>query len=174
MININFTNIDNSKLIGRLLPFWANGKRISLLLQALLSPIEQAHSKFQHWALDTYIECHITAQRASLEWYLKYKLKPHFYDKNDTFLVAQGDELISCFSNNIWTNELFWVNQVLWGDNMEMQNQTVVYAPRITESVDYTYEDYKRDIRNIISKYMINFNKINIIIANETNNLKKE
>lgn len=166
MINIDFTNIDNAKLIGRLLPFWARGKKTSLFLQAILSSIIAVHSSFKVWALKIFIECHITAQRASLEWYLKHLLKSHFYDENDEFLIAHGNELIACFSNDIWTNELNWNNVIRWGVNqVDAGEQTVVYAPRIIDTINYDHEDYKRDIRNIMSKFMINFDKINIIVA---------
>jgi len=120
MINIDFTNIDNAKLIGRLLPFWARGKKISLLLQAILSPIASAHSRFKAWGLERYIECHITAQKSSLEWYLKYRLQLHFLKENDNFFITQGiNESLSCFSSNVWRNGLHWDNALRWNVDTE-------------------------------------------------------
>lgn len=210
MINIDFANIDNAKLIGRLLPFWARGRKISLLLQAILSPIASAHSQFKAWALQRYIECHITAQKSSLEWYLKYRLKHHFLKENDNFFITHGiNESLSCFSSNVWRNGLHWDNALRWNvdteplvsmnmnltcintglwensmlwnnallwdnedngkkyndDYLESIDQTNVYAPAIVDTINYNHEDYERDIRNIMSKFMINFNKINVIIA---------
>lgn len=210
MINIDFTNINNAKLIGRLLPFWARGKKTSLLLQAILSPIASAHSRFKAWGLERYIECHITAQKSSLEWYLKYRLKTHFLKENDNFFITQGiNESVSCFSSNVWRNGLHWDNALRWSvdteplvnmnmnltcintglwenrmlwnnallwdnedngkkyndDYLKSIDQTNVYAPAIVDTVNYNHEDYERDIRNIMSKFMINFNKINIIVA---------
>ena len=210
MINIDFTNISNAKLIGRLLPFWARGKTVSLLLQAILSPIASAHIKFQNWGLQRYIECQITAQKLSLEWYLKYRLKNHFLNENDSFYITQGiNESIACFSSEVWRNGIHWDNALRWGvdleplvnmnmnltcintgmwenrmlwnnallwdneDNgkkyndeyLESIDQTNVYAPAIVDTVNYNHEDYERDIRNIMSKFMINFNHIKIIIA---------
>lgn len=172
MINIDFTNIDNAKLIGRLLPFWARGRRISLLLQAILSPLVYVHSKFKAWALEQYIQCHITAQKPSLEWYLKYRLKSHFLNENDSFFISQGiNQSISCFSGLVWVNDLHWDNNLYWAsddvvysEDMESDGNTNVFAPAIVDTLNYSQEDYKRDIRNIMSKFMINFNKINIII----------
>ena len=214
MVNIDFVNISNAILIGRLLPFWARGRKISLLLQALLSPIMSAHNNFKAWALERYIECHITSQRASLEWFLKYKLKRHFMNDSDVFFIADGiDRTTCCFSNNIWTNQLPWDNQMHWSVDVEplidinasyscfnsgkwrserLWNQSlmwvnepdgedeedndenflqlikgiIVYAPAIINTINYNTEDYERDIRYIMSKYMTNFSKINIIIAN--------
>ena len=139
MININFTNIDNAKLIGRLLPFWARGKNISLLLQAILSPICSIHKTFQLWALERYIECHITAQKPSLEWYLKYCLKSRFLNIDDVFVIECEEE----------------------------EAVTNIYAPDVVDTINYNHEDYERDIKYIVSKFMINFNQINIIIQKQ-------
>lgn len=179
MININFVNIDNSKMIGRLLPFWARGRKLSLLLQALLKPIISVHNKFKIWALDLFIECHITAQRSSIEWFLKYKLKEHLINENDQFTIDDGiDRTICCFSNDTWTNNFQWDNQMRWGSEtktlpwtneetkeifMQRINGIVVYAPAILTNLAYNNEDYERDIRYIMSKYMICFKKITII-----------
>lgn len=210
MINVDFANINNAKLIGRLLPFWARGKKVSLFLQAILSPIASVHNLFKIWALDKFIECHITAQKASLEWYLRYKLKSHFHNENDNFFITHGvNESLSCFSSDVWRNGLHWDNNLRWNveteslvhmnmnlscintgmwenrmlwnnallwdnedngkkyndDYLEIVNQTNVYAPAIIDTINYNHEDYERDIRNIMSKFMINFNKIHIIIA---------
>lgn len=211
MVNVDFLNISNATLIGRLLPFWARGRKTSLFLQAILAPIASAHATFKAWALERFIECHITAQRASLEWYLKYKLKQHFLDEGDTFYIADGiDRTVCCFSNNIWTNELPWDNQMRWSANVEpivdinssyscintgkwrnerlwqehlywfnepegeeeeeesyyqLMDGIIVFAPAIVNTINYDVEDYERDIRYIMSKYMVSFKKINIVIA---------
>lgn len=211
MINVDFLNINNASLIARLIPFWARGRKISLFMQALLSPLVSLHNNFKTWALDQYIYCHITAQALSLEWYLKYKLKSHFANENDVFLIVNGvNESLSCFSGDIWRNGLHWDNSLRWNvnteqivnmnmnltcfntglweksllwnnafhweneendkkyndDYLESVNKTNVYAPAIIYTVNYDHDDYMRDIRNIMSKFMINFNKVVIIIAN--------
>ena len=142
MISVNFLNIDNAKMIGRLLPFWSRGRKISLLLQALLNPLVPLHKTFKVWALDKFIECHITAQKSSLEWYLKYRLQYHFLNESDNFSIVESID-----------------------ESPELTNQTFVYAPAIVDTVNYDHEDYERDIRYIMSKFMINFNKINVIVA---------
>lgn len=212
MININFTNIDNSKLVARLIPWWVRGKKLSLLIQAILHPLISVHAAFKAWALEKFIVCHITAQKDSLEWYLRYKLKSHFINEGDGFYIVHGiNEAISCFSLGVWYNDVHWSNELKWdidsdnptvdlgpqlscfntgkwengmhwnnflcwddepntlsetGQYLESMNSTTVYAPAIIDTVIYNHEDYERDIRNIMSKFMINFNPINIIIAN--------
>lgn len=212
MINVDFTNVDNARMIGRLLPFWARGRKLSLLLQALMSPIVNVHLSFKSWALERYIECHITAQRLSLEWYLRYKLKSHFLNEGDAFYVTQGvNETVSCFSSDRWRNALHWDNDLRWGvdteplvymnmnltcvntglwedrylwnnalvwenedngkkyddDYLESSGKTTVYAPAMVDTVEYDHSDYERDIRSILSKYMINFNKVVIEMADK-------
>lgn len=171
-MNIDFTDIDNSKLIGRLLPFWARGRRLSLLLQAVLSPIKTVHETFRTWALEKYIECHITAQRASLEWYLKHRLGPHFKRPDDSFIISRSTSAFaSCFSTGRWRGELPWISNLQWDsgtgehEDFALGDRINVLAPAIVNTVDYSGEDYERDIRLIMSKYMINFDKINIKIS---------
>lgn len=178
MINVDFTNIDNAKLIGRLLPFWVRGRKMSLLLQALLSPLISTHNTFKKWALERYIECHITAQKSSLEWYLRYRLKSHFRDENGIFFISHGaadlNSNFPCLYTGKWENQLVWNNATSWNNeanfdsdiDLSATDQTNVFAPAIVETVDYNNEDYERDIRNMISKYMINFDRINVITIN--------
>lgn len=103
MINVDFLNIDNAKLVGRLLPFWARGKNISLLLQAILSPIISVHNNFKLWALEQYIYTHITSQAMSIEWYLKYKLKSHFVNSKNAFIVR--DEPLTVIPDQWWDED---------------------------------------------------------------------
>lgn len=174
MINIDFTNIDNSKMIARVLPFWARGRKLSLLLQALLNPIVSAHRSFQDWGLQRYIECRVTGQKKSIEWYLKYKLQFHFLNEGDTFFVSQDvKEIMEYLETDREDNSELqgqleeWIaDQERNGNDLTQFNQTIVFAPAIMDTVSYDHSDYERDIRNIMSKYMINFNKISIIIAN--------
>lgn len=173
MINVDFANIDNAKLIGRLLPFWARGRKFALLLQALISPIISTHNKFKSWALQKYIECHITAQKPSIEWYLKYMLKSHFYSENDVFFITQGTmDVIIGLSDHLSIkgipikNPFLGFDDKLIAQDINLLTECIyVYAPAIVETIDYNKEDYERDIRYIMSKYMINFNKITVRIA---------
>lgn len=192
MINVDFVNIDNAKLIGRLLPFWARGKNTSLLLQALLSPIISVHNNFKLWALEQYVYTHITSQAMSIEWYLKYKLKSHFMNESNSFIVrdepikltADGEidgieDIFTCFGGEHWVNEFDWKNNVLWSISKAHEAASVqvdeespedegsfiyVYAPEIVSTINYNQDDYIRDINYIVSQFMTNFKKIKIII----------
>lgn len=176
MISVDFTNIDNAKLIGKLLPYWVRGRKISLFMQAILKPIVTVHQAFQVWALKKYIECHITAQKASLEWYLNYQLSSHFKYSDATFYIVFGmNDAYCCFNSGLWVNEFLFENDYYWDDgdsvgenssNMEaVVGHIKLYAPAIVETINYTSADYERDIKMILSKYMINFDGIEIEIA---------
>lgn len=175
MIKINFLNIDNAKLVGRLLPFWARGRRVSLFLQACLSPLISIHNAFKAWGIERFIEGSVTAQKPSIEWYLNYKLKKYFKTKTDSFRIISGiNTAISCYSTPGWRNDIHWDNSLYWGiiipvddEYLETRGQTNVYAPAIIESINYSKEDYERDIRYIMSKYMVTFCKIKIIISDK-------
>lgn len=182
MIDVKFIEIDNASLIGKLLPFWARGRKITMLLQAILSPIESIHATFSRWALEKYIECHITAQKPSIEWFLKYKLKSHFKNVDDNFLISQGvNEMVSCFSSGVWREGLHWDEEILFveeadgegeaeyeDDYIETDGRINLYAPEIVCTIDYDYDDYERDIRNIMDKYLTTFSKVDIRKLNKT------
>lgn len=196
MISVDFVNIDNAKLVGRLLPFWARGKNMSLFLQAILSPIVSVHNNFKLWALEQYIYTHITSQSMSIEWYLKYKLKSHFVNESNSFIVrdepikmtADGEfdgieDVFTCFGGETWVNEFDWKNNVLWAlseaieasvlstedesSEEESGSYIYVYAPDIVSTINYNQDDYIRDINYIMSQFMTNFKKIKIIIINK-------
>lgn len=193
MINVDFVNIDNAKLVGRLLPFWARGKNISLLLQAVLYPITSVHNNFKLWALDKYIYSHITSQAMSIEWYLKYKLKSHFVDEKNSFLVRDEpikftedgeidgiEDHFTCFGGEYWVDEFYWKDNVLWSltqssaiptndseatePDTESGSFIYVYAPEIVNTINYNQDDYIRDINYIVSQFMTNFKKVKITI----------
>lgn len=176
MINVGFTDIDNAKMIGRLLPFWARGRRISLLLQAILNPIVADHRSFQAWALERYAECHVTAQPPSLQWYLAYKLSSHFRHPDASFRISQdGMEYLYSARQGLWDNDELWDNGALWGkgdETMLVDTRQVedaehirLYAPEIVETVNYDRSDYERDIRSILSKYLTTFGTVEIVIS---------
>ena len=77
--------IDNKKLLGRLLPFFARGRNLSGILLASISPIESLHKEWREWALDRIIESVATSQPVVLRWYLKKMLLPYMENAADEF-----------------------------------------------------------------------------------------
>ena len=186
MINVKFLNIDNAKLMGRLLPHWLRGSRASRLLQAVTSPLVSLHNQFKAWALEYYVMAHITAQRESIQWYLTYRLREHFRDKDDKFDVRCGlrnpvnllftrseQRETYLYTSPIFSREELSDNEELKGRNMVIYRRGEVYeatgvadifAPAIEELYNYDKEDYRKEIKSIMDKFMTNFRKYNIII----------
>lgn len=162
MISVDFTSIDNAKIVSRLLPFWARGKKLNLFMQAILSPIVSIHDKFKPWALELYIQCHITAQKPSLEWYLNYKLSSHFAEADDAFIITAGE--VDADTQAIINKMEIVESRKAGGTTTE--GHINVYAPNIVSTMDYDTSDYERDIRYIMSKYITNFSAIDIYIVN--------
>lgn len=183
MINVNFLNIDNGKLLGRLLPFWLRGKRIALFLLAILNPVVSLHNKFKAWALEHYIVAHITTQRQSIEWYLNYKLKSHFAEPMKHFEVICGigkPENIIFRGNDLHNIEAYTAPNfygeeegkdshemiVYYKDEViEATGVATIYAPKIIETINYDMEDYIKDIHSFLDRFMTNFRKYNIVIV---------
>lgn len=176
MSKVKILDIDNAKLIGRLLPFWARGRKFINLLESIFSPLATAHKVFCEWAEDKYVASHITMQKPSMEWYLKYKLKKALKNPESNFIIIHGDsEPRACFSG-VWNNDLRWDNSMLWensreddpyiefSDNIHAVN---VIAPAINVTLQYGEEDYKRDIRFIMERYMVSFKTLNIVIVKD-------
>ena len=181
MINVNFTSIDNVKIISRLLPFWLKGKKAILFLSAILNPLKAVHNNFRAWALEHFIIAHITAQKQSLEWYLTYRLKEHFVHEDDMFEVIQDvgtPENIIFFnreSNSIdtYTAPVFFADEaddtemIIYskGEIHEATKIANIYAPAIVQTLSYAESDYIRDINTILRRFMTNFRQYNIIIS---------
>ena len=186
MINVKFLNIDNATLVGRLLPHWLRGSRAARLLQAVMSPLVSLHSQFKAWALEHYIVAHVTAQREPIEWYLTYKLRSHFRDKEDKFEIRCGlrkpvNLLFTkaerretyLYTSPIFSRKELSENEALRERNMAIYKRGEVYeatgvadifAPAIDEVYNYDKEDYRKEIKGIMDKFMTNFRKYNIII----------
>lgn len=181
MINVDFTNISNNRLIGRLLPFWIRGKHVALLLIGVLHPLVDTHTVFQKWALLKYIMAHITAQPISLEWYLDYRLHQHYVNPNDHMLITSGVEKPEniIFSDAedeytyIYTAPVFFDSEAQENDEMILYSDGEVYehidtieifAPDIVQR-NYSYDDYFNEIMVLVKQFVTSFKHIKITIA---------
>lgn len=99
MINTDKYNITNSRIINMVLPFYARGRRISLLLEAIAHPLKSIHTTYKNWALERLIEASVTSQPMSIVWYLNHKFRKYFQNKNDSFQIS---------TNSININSTIW------------------------------------------------------------------
>lgn len=188
MINTNKYNISNNKIICEVLPFYARGRKLILLLESAISPITSIHNKFKKWALERLIEASVTSQPTVLIWYLNHVFRDRFENPNDTFQIATDvteggatiwylDEQILHTGNTPWMpdseNDKGADNyaNLVTKDLDEENNNTadiMIFAPIISESSSYTNDIYRGDIRYYVNKYLTVFNiKYDITINQE-------
>lgn len=70
-MDVDRYKINNTSLIGRILPFFARGRRLQSFLIGITTPLTGLHGSFLSWALMRKAECVATSQPIMLLWYLK-------------------------------------------------------------------------------------------------------
>ena len=80
--------ISNGKIIARLLPYWARGRRLFGLLLGSLKPLETLHTSFKSWAQQQLMETKIPFNRVGVEYVLTQELVSYFKDKSDSFSLG--------------------------------------------------------------------------------------
>lgn len=177
----NKYHIDVPKAIGKLLPFYVRGRKLTLLLEAILQPINSLHKVWLEWAQEKIIEASITSQPMSLTWYLNHKFRDHFADQNDSFYITDGvgsptniiftereykrsDE----YSKHVYmeTEGMESVTMNIWnyGEILETYAGFVVIAPKPLITSIYGEDEYKHEITRIINKYNTSFSKYQLTI----------
>lgn len=174
MINTDRFNITNSKVICETIPFYARGRKLTLLLEAISSPLVSIHDAFKEWALERMIEASVTSQSTVLIWYLNHVFRKHFKDKNDSFEIVTDameggstiwflNEQILHVGNTPWMLEDNKEENVKnleklvtrnYGEVDEITSDVLIYAPQINESISYGYDVYKGEIRKHVDKYL--------------------
>ena len=138
----NRYDIDNAKVIGRVLPFYIRGRKISIFLYAIACPLVTLHETFKEWALQKKIEASITSQTLTMEWYLTYLFKDRFEDETASFRITDN------FSDQSGNDDTF----------------ITITAPKIVEISLYSMDDYIKDIHKIVDSYITNFKKYKIVL----------
>lgn len=175
--------INNARVIGKLLPFFINGRKTNLLLQASAYPLKSVHAETLKWIEEMLIEAKVTAQPKVLTWYLKHKLKDVDFADTDGFQIIDNALSEGEFIYNIEESNITRVNDyaycvendtvVIGTSNLLLinKNEDVIYGKDvvveisdINESDDYSRENYLNDIKKIIDKYITNINDYEIKI----------
>lgn len=138
----NRYDIDNAKVIGRVLPFYIRGRKISVFLYAIAYPLVTLHETFKEWALQKKIEASITSQTLTMEWYLTYLFKDRFEDETASFRITDN------FLDQSGNDDTF----------------ITITAPKIVEISLYSMDDYIKDIHKIVDSYITNFKKYKIVL----------
>ena len=168
-------NIDNKRVITRVLPFFVRGRWIVRFLVSIASPLVSVHSIFKAWGLRRLVEASITSQPMSLTWYLNYIFREKFANPEDSFKIitdnAERGTVIWYLNEQIYHEEyspyLFEdENEENLDDLKKMVTEDFeeadlsladiqIIAPQISETEEYTYEDYMNAIRYHVDKYIV-------------------
>ena len=184
-MNTNIYDIDNTKIICRILPFFARGKRMILFLKAIANPLRRLHKIFLKWAYLMILKAKMTSQTDILIWYLNYTFRYLFQDKNDSFEIIQDKELEYLIIYNkeemteleiLGSSRIFNVTEqnfikefsrpMMEYDDRLSPNIITIVAPLINTTEDYTDIKYKIDIKKTVDEYKASFINYKIVIKN--------
>jgi hypothetical protein len=176
--------IDNARAICRLLPFWIRGRKTILFLEAVAHPLKSVHDTFKEWAYERLIDAAITSQQLSLVWYLNHRLRKYFTNPNDSFRItsdafAEGEVIYNFSENYLSGNHYAYdleeeIQQAT--ENMTLKNfdegveynaDIVIIAPNITETSDYSENNYKNEIRRYVDAYITVPDKYEVFLVSE-------
>ena len=179
-MNTDIYNISNSKIICRLLPFFARGRKMILFLEAVSTPLIKLHNSFLQWAYEQIVKVKITFQTSVMIWYLNYKFSNLFVNIHDSFEVIQDQETAHFILFNKNESEIIeilgtrvtntdedtyeLISKPIKDAGSPDPNLITIVAPAINTTEDYTEKQYKFDINEIISKYKTSFVKYQIVI----------
>ena len=168
--------IDFDKTINQLVPHYLGGRKLILLLQALVYPLHSINNSFAEWAKETRIEAAMTSQIFKFEWFLNRKFKKYFQDEKGRISIKNGEKLgapIYHQSANIDGSD----NMLLYQESENKQlgkplyfadektNESsvsfTVFTPLINESL-ITREAYLAMLSYYIDKYRLSAKTYNI------------
>ena len=125
MLNADRYSVSNASLIGRLLPFFARGRKLSMFLYGIMLPIEHIHDAFKEWALKRIVESVATSQPIIFRWYLKKMMGQYIENKNDEFSFGYSvqDGYLKVYEDEAeLTSHLPSDNFWMFEDNDDMEN----------------------------------------------------
>jgi len=181
-MNTDIYKISNSKIICRVLPFFARGRKLILFLEAISTPLIKLHRAFLEWAFEMVMRVKITSQTTILIWYLNYKFGPKFQNTGDTFVIEQDNELgylVTFNLNEVTSMEILGSHILNTSEQSSLEllsrplkdlsqrlftSSITITAPAITTTAAYTNKNYLKDIREIVDNYKTSFVKYNIVI----------
>lgn len=176
--------ISNSKIICRVLPFYARGRKMILFIEAIASPLINLHKAFLVWAYRMILKTKITSQTDVFIWYLNYLFNEHFYNHADSFSIDQDVEIDNLTAFNyreiaffklvgvkIFDTEEEEVSQVISRPTRDFNNRLdthaiVIHAPKLKSDENYTAMTYVTEIMKVVNEYKTSFRKY-VIEINE-------
>lgn len=173
-MNTKRYDITNARVISQSLPFYARGRKLILLLEAITHPLKSVHDAWKEWALERMIEASVTSQPMSLIWYLNHLFRKYFENQSDSFSILlnanEGGAVIWYLGEQVLHEGMTpWMpntSSEVTADDMKKLvtynlnekdstvNDVIIYAPKIVETSSFSAEKYENEIRKNIDKYV--------------------
>lgn len=80
--------INFDKTVNQLTPHYIGGRKLILLMQALVFPLRSLNADFSNYAMEKRIEAAMTSQILPFTWYLNRKFKKFFLNKNAKITIT--------------------------------------------------------------------------------------
>lgn len=98
--------IDINRLVNQLVPHYLGGRKLILLLQSMLSPLDSLNLKWNEWANNKRSEAALTSQVIVFEHYLTKQFSKYFLDSTQSIVITDGETGGAA---------LYWQNSKLYG-----------------------------------------------------------
>jgi len=175
--------INFDKTVNQLVPHYIGGRKLILLLQAILKPLQDLNDSFKYWAAETRIEAAMTSQVIKFEWFLNHKFSKYFQNAGETITVQTashiGAELhwedteasgvehqVTRFEGE---SDALADNMILYneGENESIENKSfIVYSPAI-DTTKISRDDYLAMVAYQVDKYKLAGKTYSIRFNNE-------
>lgn len=161
--------INFDKTINQFVPHYLGGRKLILLLQALMRPLQTVNDTFVEWAKETKIEASMTSQIFKFEWFLNRKFKKYFQNSKGRISIKNGQKLgvaiyyqaadITDADNMLLYQESEGARQseqLFYADEKTDESSVsfTVFTPQINESL-ITREAYLAMLSFYIDKYRL-------------------
>lgn len=84
-------HINTDRLVNQLLPHYLGGRKLVLLLQALLTPLQTLAIKWEQWANNKRMEAAMTSQIILFENFLNKRFSKYLQNPSDRILISDGE-----------------------------------------------------------------------------------
>lgn len=81
-------SINFDKTINQLTPHYIGGRKLILLMQALVSPLQALNKDFAEYAMEKRIEASMTSQILPFTWFLNRKFKKYFQSQTGRITIT--------------------------------------------------------------------------------------
>ena len=174
-------HIKFDKAINQLIPHYLGGRKLILLLQSTLYPLQRISDEFSEWANETRIELSMTSQVFKLEWFLNRKFSKYYENESENITIKSTAHLgVPFYSQDNKGTSV--THPVLYGEdenqkttvlynsnerNKLVESSFLVYSPKVNTKL-ISEEEYESMLKYQIDKYRLSGKTYEIVYDNET------